>query len=161
MDDSFLPPYFRRLRRLYSCELQLMSFLPELQARTGSRHLAEQIGGLIHLCRERRNMLELLALEHQFSAAGDECSEMSGLIRKERRGFADESATLMQNDFVSDISDALHCKLIEDYSLARSFASKLKLKRDVERLDEVLDRMMEDFSGLWTRLEMQPFEAVA
>jgi len=161
MDDSLLPPYFRRFRRLYSCELQLMSFLSELQSQTGSRHLAEKIGGYIALCRERRNALEGLAIHHPVSAAGDECCEMSRLIRKHRMALYGDRATYLQNDFVSDICEAVHCKLIQDYSLARSFASKLELQKDAECFDSLVNQLIGEFPGLWNRLDSQPFEAVA
>jgi hypothetical protein len=161
MDDSLLPPYFRRFRRIYSCELQLMSFLPELQHRTGSRLLAGQIGELIDFCRERRNTLELLALAHPVSAAGDQCSEMARLIQSQRHLLSDEVAAHLQNDFVSDICEAVHCKLIQDYSLVRSFASKLKFREDAGKFDEIVDRLMTRFPRLWDRMDLAVFEKVA
>jgi hypothetical protein len=161
MDDSLLPPYFRRFRRIYSCELQLMSFLPELQARTGSKLLAGQIGELIDFCRERRNTLELLALGHPVSAAGDQCSEMAHLIQSQRHLLRDEVAVHLQNDFVSDICEAVHCKLIQDYSLARSFASKLKFQEDAGSFDGIVDQLMTRFPRLWDRMDLAPFEKVA
>lgn len=160
MDDSLLPPYFRRFRRLYSCELQLMSFLPELQSRTGSRHLVEEIGNYIHLCRERRNALELLAAGHPVSAAGDQCSEMAVLIRQNRSMLSDEVANHLQNDFVSDICEAVHCKLIQDYSLLRSFASKLQFTEDAAVFDRMVDSLIGAFPRLWDRMDLMPSEVV-
>ena len=161
MDDSLLPPYFRRFRRLYSCELQLMSFLAELQPQTGSRHLAEKIGGYIALCRERRNALEELAIHHPVSAAGDPCSEMSRMIRKQRVALYGDRATYLQGEFVTDICETVHCKLIQDYSLARSFASKLKLEGDADCFDRLVNQLIDEFPTLWARLDSQPLEAVA
>jgi ferritin-like metal-binding protein YciE len=160
MDDSLLPPYFRRFRRLYSCELQLMSFLPELQSRTGSRHLVEEIGNYIHLCRERRNALEMLAAGHPVSAAGDQCSEMAKLISQNRHMLADDAVTHLQNDFVSDICEAVHCKLIQDYSLLRSFASKLQLPEDAKAFEGMVDRLIGAFPRLWDRMDVMPSEVV-
>ena len=161
MDDSLLPPYFRRFRRLYSCELQLMSFLPELQSRTASKLLAAQIGELIDFCRERRNTLELLALEHPVSAAGDQCSEMARLIQSQRHLLGDEVATHLQNDFISDICEAVHCKLIQDYSLARSFAAKLKFREDAAKFDGIVDHLMTRFPRLWDRIDIAVLEQAA
>ncbi|QJE98165.1 hypothetical protein HHL09_21040 [Luteolibacter luteus] len=138
-----------------------MSFLPELQSRTASRLLATQIGELIDFCRTRRNTLELLALEHPVSAAGDQCSEMARLIQSQRQLLSGEVASHLQNDFVSDICEAVHCKLIQDYSLARSFASKLKFQEDAKKFDEVIDQLMTRFPRLWDRMDLGVLESAA
>ncbi len=149
MNNPLLTSYFQRLRRLYSCELQLMSFLPELQSRTASRHLAGEMEDHIAFCRERRDALELLALFHGLSSAGDPCAGMASLIRTEWKALGDESGSHLQNDYVSDIAEALHRKLIMDYSLARSLAAKLRFPADAEVLDGVVDRLIGLFPGVW------------
>lgn len=138
-----------------------MSFLPELQSKTGSRLLATQIEELIDFCRMRRNALELLASGHPVSAAGDQCCEMARLIQSQRHLLGDEVATHLQNDFVSDICEAVHCKLIQDYSLARSFASKLKFRDDAGKFDEIVDQLMTRFPRLWDRMDLVALEKAA
>lgn len=160
MDHPFLPHYFRNFRRLYSCELQLMSFLPELKSSTGSKHLREEIEDLVGFCRERRNTLELLALSHGFSAAGDECSEMATLINTEWKALQKGYAVDFQNDFVSDLCEALHRKLIQDYCIARSLAAKVGFADDVEGFDAVIDRLIGAFPEVWSRTG-RSFSAVA
>jgi hypothetical protein len=131
--------YFRKLRMLYCSELQLISFYCEAAARTGSHG----VEALTDQSRDRRNLLEMLASEHGICVAGDDCQSMRRLIASSRKILA-ESHSLC-GDVPEEICESVHRLQILNYSVARSLAAKARLGRDVKRLDEALDTLLESF----------------
>ena len=74
---------------------------------------------------------------------------MASLIGTEWKALTRGFGAELQNDYVSDIAEALHRKLIIDYSLARSLAAKLRFAEDTEVLDGIVDRLIGLFPEVW------------
>jgi hypothetical protein len=130
--------YFRKLRMLYCSELQLISFYCEVAA-----HAADHsVEAMTDECRERRNLLENLALNHGISVAGDDCQSMRRLISASRLSLKDDFSS---GDLAQEICESVHRLQILNYSVARSLAAKARFKEDTAALDAMLDRLVERF----------------
>ena len=130
--------YFRKLRMLYCSELQLISFYSEVAA-----HAADHsVEAMTDECRERRNLLETLALNHGISVAGDDCQSMRRLISASRLTLKDDFSS---GDVAQDICESVHRLQILNYSVARSLAAKAGFKEDTAALDAMLDRLVDRF----------------
>ncbi len=131
--------YFRKLRMLYCSELQLISFYLEAAGRSGE-HGAE---ALTDESRQRRNLLEILAVEHGICIAGDDCQSMRRLIAGCRTILAEKHHFC--GDLSEEICESVHRLQVLNYSVARSLAAKARLSEDVARLDKAIDSLLECF----------------
>lgn len=146
MANELANAYFRKLRRIYCGELQLISLLPDLSARLADFKPGVPGNGLLRLCRERRNVLETIAAEHAISAAGDDCDAMRHLIAETRRELHHSSSRGRSRDeVVAEACVSVHRLLVIHYSLARNLAARLGIRGDAERLEALIDLIVERF----------------
>jgi len=141
--------YFRRLSLLYSGELQLISFFPELQ----------ECASMVGPARRRRDILELLAATHVIASAGNECRSVRKLIEGSRVKLAASSGASRQRA-VCEICASIHRLLVLKYEVARSFASRLGLSSDVTRIDEILSLLKQSPPPAATHTAARQIEAV-
>ncbi len=146
MKSDLLKLYFRKLRMLYCSELQLISFLPDLVSRVHGSSLRITLSWAIEQSRQRRNELELLANEHQISVAGNDCQSMRRLIGESRAALDPQAWHYPGDRAVTDVIAALHRLQILNYGVARSLAGSAREPYDTERLDVLLEGMVERFS---------------
>ena len=139
MSNDVADLYFRKLRMLYCSELQLISFYSEVAAHAAD----DDVEAMTDDCRERRNLLEMLAVDHGISIAGDDCQSMRRLIAASRLSFANDHASC--GDLAMEICEAVHRLQILNYSVARSLGRKAGFKEDVASLDGLLDRLVDRF----------------
>ncbi|WP_367870887.1 DUF892 family protein [Luteolibacter sp. Populi] len=139
MSNDVAGLYFRKLRMLHCSELQLISFYSEVAAHAAD----DSVEAMTDDCRERRNRLEQLAVNHGISIAGDDCQSMRRLIAASRMNLADDHASC--GDLATGICESVHRLQILNYSVARSLAAKERLKDDAAELDRMLDRMVDRF----------------
>jgi ferritin-like metal-binding protein YciE len=137
--------YFRKLRMIYCSELQMISLLPDLSAQITDFKLGSSIDGLLRLCRERRNALEMIAMDHAISVAGDDCETMRKLVGEARQELRHCSRGLSRDEVVADVCVSVHRLLVIHYSLARNLAARLGLEGDADRLEELIDLIVERF----------------
>ncbi len=138
MENDVPGLYFRKLRMLYCSELQLISFYSEVAA-----HAADHsVEAMTDECRERRNLLENLALAHGISAAGDDCQSMRRLISASRLNLSEDYTS---GDLAREICESVHRLQIMNYSVARSLAAKAGFWDDCKALDALLDRLVDRF----------------
>ena len=145
MPTDLLSLFFRKLRMLYCSELQLISFLPELTARTSDKTLRAGLQHELELSRQRRDTLEIMAATHRISSAGDDCDSMRRLIDESREALRAASWHFPGDEDLHSVSSALHRLQILNYGVARSLANRVRLTDDVEKLDGLLDLLLDRY----------------
>jgi ferritin-like metal-binding protein YciE len=145
MPTDLLSLFFRKLRMLYCSELQLISFLPELTARASERSLRAGLQQELELSRQRRDTLEIMAAMHRISSAGDDCDSMRRLIDESREALRAAAWHFPGDDDLRSISGGLHRLQILNYGVARSLANRVRLTDDVEKLDGLLDLLLDRY----------------
>ncbi|MCW1923076.1 DUF892 family protein [Luteolibacter arcticus] len=145
MPTDLLSLFFRKLRMLYCSELQLISFLPELAAHASERGLRTGLQQELELSRQRRDTLEIMAATHRISSAGDDCDSMRRLISQSREALRATAWHFPGDDDLHSISAALHRLQILNYGVARSLANRVRLAGDVEKLDGLLDLLLDRY----------------
>ncbi len=95
-------------------------FLPELADRAGRPSLKSAFILAVTQSRPRRDELELLAYEHQVSAAGDDCQSMRRLIRKFREALSRNAWHFPGDEVLGDLAAALHRLQLLSHSVART-----------------------------------------
>jgi ferritin-like metal-binding protein YciE len=145
MPTDLLSLFFRKLRMLYCSELQLISFLPELAARASEKSLRAELLQELELSRQRRDTLEILAATHRISSAGDDCDSMRRLIDESRDALRAEAWHYPGDDDLRSVSGALHRLQILNYGVARSLANRVRLADDVDKLDGLLDLLLDRY----------------
>jgi ferritin-like metal-binding protein YciE len=145
MPTDLLNLFYRKLRMLYCSELQLISFLPELGARASERSLRTGLQQELELSRQRRDTLEIMAATHRISSAGDDCDSMRRLIDESRESLRSTAWHFPGDDDLRSICGALHRLQILNYGVARSLANRVRLAEDVEKLDGLLDLLLDRY----------------
>lgn len=134
--------YFRKLRMVYCSELQLISFLPDLEPLTSAGKFNPTASDLLNLCRQRRNTLEVIAANQDFSIAGDDCQTMRRTISAGRQNLRNCTRGQSREAEALSIVTAVHQLLVVNYSIARSLAVRLQLRRDAKRIEELVDKIV-------------------
>ena len=137
--------YFRKLRMIYCSELQLISLLPELSEQITDFKFSSSINGLLRLCRERRGALEMIASDHAISPAGDDCDTMRRLVTEGRHELRHCSRGQSRDVVIADVCVSVHRLLVVNYGMARNLAVRLGLAGDADRLEELIDLIVERF----------------
>ncbi|MCW1883565.1 ferritin-like domain-containing protein [Luteolibacter flavescens] len=135
--------YFGKLRMLYCSELQLISFLPELAANARKKTLRAAFQQELQLSRHRRDVLEFIAASHGICSAGDDCSSMRRLIAESRKALREASWNFPGDEDLRSISGGLHRHQILNYGVGRSLANRVRMSDDVEKLDGLLDILLD------------------
>jgi ferritin-like metal-binding protein YciE len=128
--------YFRYLRDLYSVELQIISLIPEICGGMKSSHVSE----LIEEARQRRDVLELIALDHDISAAGDDCMAMRSLARQARASIAECDGDSASREKVAIAAcEKIRKHTHSGYKVVRLLAEQLDFPVDAARFGKLLD----------------------
>lgn len=137
--------YFRKLRKIYCSELQLISLFPDLAAEVVDFKLTSAVNGLLRLTRERRDVIEMIAADHGISSAGDDCESMRRLISEGRQQLWQCSRGQSRDGIVIQVCLSVHRLLVVNYSMIRNLAARLGLSSDADRIEELIDLMVQRF----------------
>ncbi|RYD65987.1 MAG: DUF892 family protein [Verrucomicrobiaceae bacterium] len=137
--------YFRKLRTIYSSELQMVGFLADLAEQTADFKFGSSMHGVLRLCSERLEALEKIAVDHEFSPEGDDGEAMERLVTEGRHELRHCARGRSRDVVIADICISLHRFLLPNYRLARNLAERLELSEDASRLEELMDLLEERF----------------
>ena len=145
MANELETAYFRKLRTIYSSELQMIGFLADLAEQTADFKFGSSMHGVLRLCGERLEALEKIAADHEFSPEGDDGEAMERLVNEGRHELRHCARGRSRDVVIADICISLHRFLLPNYRLAHSLADRLELTDDANRLEELMDLVEERF----------------
>jgi ferritin-like metal-binding protein YciE len=145
MKSDLMNAYFRKLRMVYCSELQMISLFPELADQIDDFKRTSALHGLLRLARERRDVVEMIAADHEISSAGDDCESMRRLISEGRQLLWHCSRGLSRDAIVAQVCLSVHRLLVMNYSMTRNLAARLGLSSDADRLEALIDLIVERF----------------
>jgi len=129
--------YYRQLRDLYSVELQIISLIPELGSQSGSGRFSS----LVDEARTRRDVLEMIAADHDISSAGDDCTTMRTLGRQARASLAEcDDDQACREQVAAAACERIRRHTHSGYKVISLLAEQLDLPVDAARLRKVLNQ---------------------